>query len=316
MKSIAKRTVKNENKGQSGQKKFKRTKETVQKIKQLISKVPTKSIRKLAREVGCGSTSVHSILHEDLGLKPYKVKYQQEFSEGDKKQRLDYGLWLKEKLNSEPQFTSRVLFSDEAHFTLHGGANRQSSRIWADKPPSEAVSEHPLHSPRVTAWCALSASGVVGPFFEAPNGSTTTVDQHGYVEGLDKFWRQLQDNSGHNGRRNTRVWFQQNGAPAHTSKLALQWLNDHFGARVLSRKTPTPWPAHSPDLTPLDFFLWGYLKSEVYKKKANNLSELKKAITEVVRSIGPDTCAAVIRQVEAQADICIRRKRGHVENSA
>ena len=315
-KFIAKGTVKNEHKGQSGRKKFKRVSQTVQKIKHLVTRVPSKSIRKLAQEVGCGPTLVHSILRDDLGLKPYKIKKRQALSESDKKQRLNFALWLKEKLNSEPQFASRVWFSDEAHFLLHGNVNRQNSRIWAGEPPPEAVSEHPLHSPKVTVWCALSASGVVGPFFfETPNGSTTTVDQHGYVEVLEKFWRQLQDDPVQSNRRNPPVWFQQDGAPAHTSRLALQWLDDHFGARLLSRKTPTPWPAHSPDLTPMDFYLWGYLKAEVCKKKAKNLTELKTMIAEAVRGITSDTCARVIRQVEARAEICIRQKGGHVENT-
>ena len=100
-----------------------------------------------------------------------------------------------------------------------------------------------------------------------------------------------------------------------TPPLALQWLNDHFGARVLSRKTPTTWPAHSPDLTPMDFHLWSCVKSEVHRKKATTLSELKRIAEEAVCGITPDTCAAVIRQVEARAKLCISQKGGHVENS-
>jgi hypothetical protein len=34
------------------------------------------------------------------------------------------------------------------------------------------------------------------------------------------------------------------------------------------------WPPRSPDLTPLDFCLWGWMKSEVYKEKVNIRDEL------------------------------------------
>ena len=34
------------------------------------------------------------------------------------------------------------------------------------------------------------------------------------------------------------------------------------------------WPPRSPDLTPLDFCLWGWLKDEVYKDKVNTRDEL------------------------------------------
>ena len=37
----------------------------------------------------------------------------------------------------------------------------------------------------------------------------------------------------------------------------------------------------SPDLTPLDFCLWGWMKSEVYKGKVNTRDEL---VTRIVNS--------------------------------
>ena len=64
----------------------------------------------------------------------------------------------------------------------------------------------------------------------------------------------------------------------------------------------------------MDFYPWGYLKSKVRKTKAKSLTELKRAIAEAVSATSTDTCVRVIRQVEAQAEICISRKGGHVEN--
>ena len=48
-------------------------------------------------------------------------------------------------------------------------------------------------------------------------------------------------------------------------------------------------PSKSPDATPLDFFLWGYLKSKVYRGNAETLAKLKAAITEEVRNSQPST---------------------------
>ena len=84
----------------------------MKKIKQLITRVPSKSIRQLAQEVGCDPTLVHSVLHTDLELKPYKIKIQQALSEDDKKQMLAFATWSKDKVNSDQRFTSRVWFSD------------------------------------------------------------------------------------------------------------------------------------------------------------------------------------------------------------
>jgi hypothetical protein len=41
------------------------------------------------------------------------------------------------------------------------------------------------------------------------------------------------------------------------------------------------WPPKSPDLSPLDFCLWGWMKSEVYKEKVNTRDEL---VTRIMRS--------------------------------
>lgn len=38
------------------------------------------------------------------------------------------------------------------------------------------------------------------------------------------------------------------------------------------------WPARSPDLNPIDYFMWDNLKNVVYKTKPEIIEELKKAI--------------------------------------
>ena len=40
---------------------------------------------------------------------------------------------------------------------------------------------------------------------------------------------------------------------------------DGFSARLIDMTGPTAWPARLPDLTCVDFFLWGYTKSMVYE---------------------------------------------------
>lgn len=314
-KFIAHGTIKNQHKGNSGQKKTKRTPQDVAKIEKKISKKPSKSIRKIAQEVGSSRATVQRVLKADLRLKPYKMKIHQMISDADRRQRITFATWLKTKTSQDMDFLKRIWFSDEANFHLDGRVNAQNNRLWAAQPSPQAVTEQPLHSPKVTAWCAMGASGLVGPFFFlTPGGSTATVDQHGYVNVLKTFWQHLQKYPNLSKSQMNRMWFQQDGAPPHTSRLALEWLEDHFGPRVISRKTATPWPAHSPDLTPLDFYLWGYLKSQVYKESPKTLAELRRAIVAVARRIPADTCARVMEEVMIRAERCIRQNGGHVEN--
>ncbi|GFW20764.1 uncharacterized protein TNCV_1049851 [Trichonephila clavipes] len=57
------------------------------------------------------------------------------------------------------------------------------------------------------------------------------------------------------------LWFQQDGATCHTARAIIDLLKDTFGDRLISRFGPVNWPPRSCDLTPLDYFLWGCVKS-------------------------------------------------------
>ena len=53
-----------------------------------------------------------------------------------------------------------------------------------------------------------------------------------------------------------------------------------------------PVPSNSPDLTPLEFVLWGHLKSHVYRTRPRSLRDLKEAVKSVVDCV-PPPCAAL-----------------------
>jgi len=52
-----------------------------------------------------------------------------------------------------------------------------------------------------------------------------------------------------------RLIFQQDGAPPHNARCVRRTLNEKFSRRWIGRGGPLSWPARSPDLTPLDYFL-------------------------------------------------------------
>ena len=83
-------------------------------------------------------------------------------------------------------------------------------------------------------------------------------------------------------------WFQQDGATAHTARRSLGILREKFPSRFISLRGDIGCPARSPDLTPCYFFLWGYLKAEVYKHRPQTLKTLKDAIREEVAAIRPE----------------------------
>ncbi|PNF42403.1 hypothetical protein B7P43_G01955 [Cryptotermes secundus] len=210
------------------------------------------------------------ILHEHLHFHPYKMVVVQELSPRDFQNRITACETLLETLPPD----ALVFFSDEAHFHLSGYVNKQNMRYWGGNNPRE-LHERPLHSDKVTVWCALSRVGVIGP----QDNHEVTVNSQRYVDMIKKFFETALEEM-HLGN----VWFQQDGATAHTARVSMTVLRTKFPRRFISLRGDIPWAAHSPDLTPHDF-LWVHLKAEVFKHRPTNLLQLKNVIRQEVAQI-------------------------------
>jgi hypothetical protein len=62
-----------------------------------------------------------------------------------------------------------------------------------------------------------------------------------------------------------QMWMQLDRAPVHFSVQVCRVINAKYPGRWIARGRPVAWPPRSPDLTPLDFFLWGHIRSLVYE---------------------------------------------------
>ncbi|GFW14187.1 putative LOC100569746 [Trichonephila clavipes] len=105
------------------------------------------------------------------------------------------------------------------------------------------------------------------------------------------------------------LWFQQDGATCHTARATIDLLKDTFGDRLISRFGPVNWPPRSCDLTPLDYFLWGYVKSLVCADKPQTLDHLEDNIRRVIADIRPQMLEKVIENWTSRLDY-IRASRG------
>ena len=83
---------------------------------------------------------------------------------------------------------------------------------------------------------------IIGPFwFENADEETVTVTKENYIVALNKFWR------------------------AHTANITMECFDHRFSNLLISRPREPEWSPHSPDLNPPDFYLWGFLKDNVYE---------------------------------------------------
>ncbi|GFU63696.1 RNase H domain-containing protein [Trichonephila clavipes] len=94
-----------------------------------------------------------------------------------------------------------------------------------------------------------------------------------------------------------------------TARATINLLKDTLGDRLISRFEPVLWPPRSCDLTPLDYFLWGYVKSLVYADKPQTLDHLEDNIRRVIADIRPQMLEKVIENWTSRLDY-IRASRG------
>ena len=71
-------------------------------------------------------------------------------------------------------------------------------------------------------------------------------------------------------------------------------IRDLFAQNIVGKFFNFNWPPRSPDLSPLDFFLWGYLKNKVYSGvKATTLAGLKLRIQEAFEETRLETMSLI-----------------------
>uniref|UniRef100_T1IK52 Transposase Tc1-like domain-containing protein n=1 Tax=Strigamia maritima TaxID=126957 RepID=T1IK52_STRMM len=92
---------------------------------------PHTSIRTI-EDVGVIRSSVHRILHEHK-FHPFYMHCHQALEERDFQARMDFCNWLLCRL--DPDFTTNILWFDEAQFSRNGVVNRHNAHYWAENNP-------------------------------------------------------------------------------------------------------------------------------------------------------------------------------------
>lgn len=280
----------------SGRPKSATTDDKVEECRVLLENNPGMSLRRTALATGISYGSVHSIARESLDLYPYRIQLRHQIKPPDYARRIKFAEWFRDTPDIERFFTA----SDEAYFHMDGNVNNYNFRIWSQENPNFVV-EKQLYPDKVHVWCAMSTNKIIGPFF-----FDSTVNQWNYLEMLKQFFEPEHKKQ----KLHKDYYFQQDGASPHRARIVQDWLKKDFRGKLLDSNL---WPPRSPDLNPCDFFLWGYLKDKVYRKKYETTEELKEAIKEEIKKISKITLSAVFADMRKRCLLCIEKEGGHVE---
>ena len=99
--------------------------------------------------------------------------------------------------------------------------------------------------------------------------------------------------------------FQQDGATAYE---IIDLLQQEFPDNIISRSSDLNWPPRSCDLTPCDFFLWDFDKSQVYANKPETIPEVKSEIQRVIGQIQPLLCEKVMENFMKTLTACYQSR--------
>lgn len=289
--------------GNAGRPRTGRSEVNIATVQEAILRSPSKSTRRCSLETGIPQRTVNRILSKDLGMRPYHLQIVQALTARQKKVRVACCEILAEMSRMQPGIVSQMIFSDEATFHTSGHVNRHNTIFWGTENP-RIVREHERASPKVNVWCAVTATGVLGPYFF----TTQTVNADDYLQMLKEF---AIDNMSLQLRQ--EGYFQHDGAPPHFACTVRAYLDQKFPRRWIGRCGPLSWPPHSPDLTPCDFWLWGMIKERVYSTKVRDLEELKDRIKGVISNISPEMCVLALNCTVERWFECINRAGGQVE---
>jgi hypothetical protein len=151
----------------------------------------------------------------------------------------------------------------------------------------------------------VTSQEVIGPYsFETEGGGALTVTGVRYRDMIENCLRPVVENR-------PEMWFQQDGATAHTARATMDLLRQLFGELIISRNSQINWPPRSPDLSAPDYFLWGYLKERMYVNKPRTLEQLRAEI----RALDPQTLTNVMNNAIERARLCEAANGAHLKDA-
>jgi hypothetical protein len=130
---------------------------------------------------------------------------------------------------------------------------------------------------RVSVWVVTLGYKSLGPVV-LPNRITGAVYHRLFVNHLPVLLEHVL-------RHRQHMWFMHDGAPPHFLRTVRQHLNQAFDEQWTGRRGPVNWPARSPDLNTLDFWLWGHLRALVHSAPINDLEVLQQRVENSCQEI-------------------------------
>ncbi len=274
-------TSENRNTGKSGQPRTVQTPQNIAAVRQEIAQNGQVSVRR-NNLPHISKASFNRITKYDLKYHPYRIQRCHALLQRDLQPHIDHYNWL---LGRPARFLLNIIIGNEAVFQMNGWVNTWNVRAYAIQAQDvqNFVFDH-LHSrDKLTVWIGLCGDNTIfGPIFFDNNANWLVYHDMintDIVPELHQSYGTLRN------RAIPRKWWVQDGATAHRRILVCDCLQQLFPNSVCGLSYNQVYTLRSPDLTPLDFYLWGYLKKKVFQTHPANLQDLRNWIVGEVQAL-------------------------------
>ena len=275
---------------------------------------PVSSARK--NVLGFAKSSWSRIVQE-IKYHPYKIVRTQMLKPEDFQRRLTMCQHL--AMLSDQELLN-FCFSDEATFCLDGEVNTQNVRRYAPLKSHHNDGGRPEHFALRTTNAPAKTMVFLGLRGNGTSFSLKFMDE-GKIDG-DRYYKLIRytcvpELKAGNGGTLDGLWWQQDGASPHRTTKNMRYLDGQFGERVLGMGSVSgiDWAARSPDLNPLDFFCWGFVKSQVFTVggRPQSMRDLKNKIIMVVNQLDSNMISRAVFDVRNRAQRVIEANGGYIE---
>lgn len=241
-------------------------------LKKMAAKPNPPTQRTMAKILKVTQPTIHHHIHLNLDLvtrKKPKVHFMT--AEAIEKRRVRSWPFYRSLAGGRYKFYITV---DEALFRLsdfnrprdiqyvkRGKEGRAKLKISSRKKP---------HSKGVMVWAGISSRGKTKLRFVSTGAKINSIT---YIEILKKFLKE----DAYSLYPEGNFLLHQDSAPSHTSGATRQFLDSKIAGKYVTKEE---WIPNSPDVAPMDYFVWGWMRKRVETKKVSSIGSLKRALKQ------------------------------------